>query len=542
VFVGFMTGVVVGTIGFGAFVLFRRGLPHVSPPTSDAPPSAPDPQHLSLKILPNGLEAFTPLPLQAGRVYRVTAEGTYPYKWRAAHEFVSHTNHADAAYFQDESGSYTRPYAGLWVDGVKGRDLHSWRENRAVHQYSALIEGIGRQACIRLYAPEKENCKVDGLVSLRFDLLPENTPGLPAKKTAAEIAAEIAAQEAERKQEKETAKHDAELRKRISYLALKVHHQRNWLDPAFCRQYAKENTKSISEGKSFWIREYKELMADTELVTALRQQAPDVLEWYERRVDVVNLAERFSVMPNEDDEVKLETPTPAIREQRRITARTIGQVERAIAELFQQRDIADDLREQQAKHGFDKGRQEQLDAALRAMEFRFELLRAYGVSGKSPEAVEEKFFQLCPSKPVLTLYEELAEKIKAKEEVSPDAVTGRLEDLHREEIILQARRRRSVRTGKDGLRENLDQRLSAVRREATVLRDFLTSLGCKIEFPDFREKEETREEQFFKLMREEDAIMAALKQKGDEQGVEHVEALYAQERAKLFAATTDDYA
>jgi hypothetical protein len=133
------------------------------------------------------------------------------------------------------------------------------------------------------------------------------------------------------------------------------------------------------------------------------------------------------------------------------------------------------------------------------------------------------------------------ERISAGETVSPDAVQNRLEDLFREEIILQAKRRRMIRYHKENVRDAIDDRLSVIRQESTGLRDFLKGIGCSVEFPDYREREESREDAFFKLMEEKQKIITVLKQQGDEQGVEHVEALYAQEQARLFEAEDSSY-
>ncbi|HEV8413026.1 MAG TPA: hypothetical protein VGQ49_05495 [Bryobacteraceae bacterium] len=98
-----------------------------------------------------------------------------------------------------------------------------------------------------------------------------------------------------------------------------------------------------------------------------------------------------------------------------------------------------------------------------------------------------------------------------------------------------------IRYHKENVRDAIDDRLSVIRQESTGLRDFLKGIGCSVEFPDYREREESREDAFFKLMEEKQKIITVLKQQGDEQGVEHVEALYAQEQARLFEAEDSSY-
>lgn len=532
-------GIMLMAVIILAFAYFYSQTQLGTPPPVPAPPvPKPVPTCWKMSVPPGGTEAFTPVPLLAGRVYRVTFTGTYS---------RSGGGSADAIFYTDAQRNFTQRYTGVEVAGyAAGRgELDSWTENRADHRYSCLIEGTGDRCPIRIIGPK--DWKPYGQLIAEIELLPVGAPRVAARYQAAAAARALEAQkeeaaqklaeqqELQRQLQAEQDRRQAEIQLKVHELSVRVHHDHNWLDPAFCEEYVKKHQHDIAQSRSKWMHEYQTLMADAELVGALRTKAPEVLDFYERRVDMIRFAERLAVMPQGA------VCSMAAFLRRRITSRTIGQVENAVSELFTLRDQIDRLREQQARKGFDGSSQELMEQQLRAMAFRFELLKAYGITADTPESAEEKFFELCPYQPVLTLYEQLAERIAKGEQVSPDAVRNRLEDLYREEIILQARRRWSVRRSRDEVRDDIDDRLTKVRREATELRDFMTSLGLVVSFPDYRQLEESREERFYKLLKEKDNMQAALVAKGDSDAVENLEAFFAQELARLFEITPESY-
>src|SRR5439155_21317978 len=122
-----------------------------------------------------------------------------------------------------------------------------------------------------------------------------------------------------------------------------------------------------------WIQEYDDIFKQDELVAALRWDAPEVLEWHERRLDMILLAERLAVTPPD---------TSIVFKERRITSRTMRRVQRAIAELFRLREQIDSAIECQALHGRDGSKQRQVQEALRGLAFHFDILKAYGITAE----------------------------------------------------------------------------------------------------------------------------------------------------------------
>ena len=193
-----------------------------------------------------------------------------------------------------------------------------------------------------------------------------------------------------------------------------------------------------------------------------------MLDWHERRMDVILLAERLAVSP--PDNFSLSGP-------RQLTARTMPQVQNAIDQLFRWRGTADSAAEQDAAERQPNKRRQSINNALRQMRFYFDLLRAYGITAEMLEQAEEQFHKLCPVSPPLASYEQMMERIKAGDEVSPEAIKNALEDLLREERILKAKRRESVRAGQEEAKKKIDQSLLTVRRSSTYFRKFLSSIG-----------------------------------------------------------------
>lgn len=544
-------GIIVALGALAAFVFLSDDAGPATPP-----PPPPDPNLMRVQVIANAAEVFTPLPLEADRMYELSITGTYDYDWFGFFGSLIKRMSADASYYQDQSGSFTQPYEGLLVNSKRLHELDSWKENRALHVYLALLEGEGAHVSMRLYCPRGRTEWRSGSIRVKLHRMPAGTQTTSAKEAAAEAAKQAARQEEEQKKEQdrrqakaaakraeeqaeeeriqaEAAKRRAELFKKVQALSIKVHQHRNWLDRKFCEEFVRQNQQRILESlKHIWEKEYQELVSDTGLFVAVRIHAPQVLDFYELRIDMVNFAERLAIMP-------LQTPVELAN--RRITARTIGNVERAISELFSLRDSIDVLRDLEARYGFNSSHRKHIQEGLRAMAFRLELLKTYGIAADTPEQADEIFLRLCPPQPILTFYEELMERIKAGEQISPDALKSHFEELHRQDVILQMKRRHLVRRGRDAQVEHIDEQLSAVRRQSTQLRDFLRSIGESVQIPDYREREESREEQFLKMLAEEERMLAVLKQKGDGEGAEQLKALMAQERVKLFEAAEDTY-
>ncbi|PWU11998.1 MAG: hypothetical protein C5B51_01595 [Terriglobia bacterium] len=498
---------------------------------------------LRLNIPAFGSGVFSEI-LEAGVVYKLVISGTYDYGFAG---FRSFHGKADAVYGTDVQGRYCVPYDGLRLDGIGVRLLDSWQEDRASHEYSCLYEGQAKRVTFSLKPPHSYHSA--GELEVRIVRQPAGTQTAVAREQAEEQkrqAAEEALRQAEQQAkatraaaeqaarfQAEHARVKAALQAKVEALRRSVHQNRNLFDRDYRLNLVEQyQGKILTDWRAGWVREYNEIFADPPLVAALTSQAREVLDWHERRIDLILLAERLAITPPD---------VSVVLNERRITSRTLGQVQRAIGELFRLRDQIDSAAERLAIHGYDEDSRQQIKEARRGLSFYFDLLKAYGIAAQSPEQAEDKFFELCPFQPPLASYEQMMERIKAGKQVGPDAVKGKLEDLVREEIILQAKRRHAIRHGREQVRQALDKRLDVVRRDATFFRDFLTSIGVSVEFADFRQQEETREEQFIKLLQEKDNIKAALKERQEDETAEHVDALFAEELAKLFKADEASY-
>lgn len=514
----------------------------------------PSPGIVQLKLSPKGREVFTPA-LLAGRVYRLTFAGVY--EWHSQ-------NHgqckADATYREDYQGNITVRYDGVFVDGRpanSGYHPDNWEENRAKHEYSCLIDGHGGEIPVRLHGPDNSY----GHIALRIELLPIGTPSVQGKKAVADRAEAAnrqrlveddqrrqeelkAAKEAEQRKceaEKAAVRQNA-LREKALRLRLAVRHQRNFLDDEYCGQFAARfRAEILTEYRQVWTEEYEALMKDQELVGVLKQAAPEVLDWHERRIGVLLQAERLQLRPP-DVPGFLHGPS-------RLTARTIPYIQGMIGRLFELRAGYDALRLNQALANDGELNREPLDCVMREMSFHVSELSRFGISASSPEDAEVQFWRMLPPapkplplpEPAPTFYETLRDRIEAGEQVSPDAITERLEDLYREKIILSAKRRAVIRSEEFSDAGNIDLRLETIRREATDWKTLLEARGIVVEFKRYRDMEESREELFHKLMRERRNIIEALAQSGEEEIIEHVKALYTQKQAQLFEADTQSY-
>jgi len=558
----FLAVIALIVLAFGVLVLI-----------ANAPVPAPNPSPtllsttvVEMNVPADGKEQFTPL-LEVGRMYRLRAKGAFMCCDGGFFGIGDHQ--ADGAYYTDRLGNFTRAYHGLSIAGKSIKNLDEWQEDRCAHEYQCVIDGLGARIPVMLLP---EHGYSYGSLLLSIEPLPIGTASPVQQREARKIAKRLAeeasekakqqAEDAARRQQEQLNQQQAAtlaqtraaealqtqqaqdarelqaqravINQQVRDLAIRIHHERNFLDPKFCEHFVNQHhAEVLGPLRAAWSKEYETLMAQHELVIALRQQAPQVLEWFEHRVDMIVVAEQLAILP---------AGTSVVLTERRITARSIAAVEAAVNRLFELRDDIDRWREAEVLNGSTGSTaRHHIQGALRVMEYQFEFLKSYGITADTPEQAEDSFFELCPFQPVLTVYEQLMQRLQAGEQISPDAVRSRLEDLFREEIILQAKRRRTIRTGRENIRDAMDARLSVLRQESTQLRDFLKSIGCSVEFADYREREESREDQFFKLLQEKQRVIEALQRQGDADTVEHVEALYAQEQAKLFGTDEENY-
>jgi hypothetical protein len=486
------------------------------------PAPLPEPSALMKLTVPAiGQTVFTPHALLKERIYQLTFSGYYEYYAHGVKRI------ADAVYLLDRP--YSR-YSGLYIGSLSAGDgdLAAWTEDTIYDKYTCLYEGTGEPLSIRLGCPDGGISK--SALAAEVRLLPPDTPPIRAeiqKRAEARAARERIHEEEKRRQRLQ------ELGARVTELRLMLRRSRNLLDEDYRRQFVVNNHSQIlAELRHVWSKEYDALMNDSDLLAALRAEDPEIVELYERRMDMVLLAERWDVSPT--DVVPDRGPLP-------LTARTIPVVENLISDLYQFRNERDRLRLLQATNGNSEASRGELQMAIRKTAFCFEELKRYGIVASTPEEAEEQFRKLYPSEPAATYYEELQAKVRGGEQVSADPIRERLEDLHREKIMRSGQRRGAVRAGDMDEIKEIDDRLVVIRREFTELKDFLEQKGEKIEFKDYRDREESLADQFFKLYQQKQQVIGVLNAGGDSESAGHVEALYAEQIQKLFTQSAQNY-
>lgn len=510
-------------------------------------------------------EVFTSDPLMRDRVYKVEISGTFPY-W----EFGLFRRNADAAYTTDEHGNLSIRHRGLKIAGgaVAQGKLEGWTENRVGHVYSYLLTGCGQRLSVRLSCPDDGwhpqlfHRESPGPLMVRFELQPLGTPTVAERiarraqaqaeeeaslKRAKELAAEreesarLAARQAQQAQQKqaEAESHRQRLAQRVRALSIKVRAQENFLDDEFAEYFVDKYLDQIlSDWRYQWRAEYENLMTDRELVESLEADAPEVLEWHKQRLAMIRQAERRDVMPESVVEAPSWMDSPLA-----VNRRTKPQIQRTIEELYRLRDRHGTLLEQQVTAQRPSELQSELDAIVRLTNFQLKYLTRYGIFAEAPEEAEEQLKELLPEELTFTpaYYEDLMVRIKTGERLSRQPLRDHLNELHKESIILQMQRKVAVKSKKAEERESLDERLVAVRREAADLQGFLESLGEKVVFEDYREREQSFTEKFKKLQDEKSEVIELLRKQGDDGSIPNVEALFAENVAKLFEPDEASY-
>ena len=104
-------------------------------------------------------------------------------------------------------------------------------------------------------------------------------------------------QEDHKREQARQAKKEAEARAKLKELNLRAQRESHFLDAEYRENLAKNRTVEVLETKGDVDQEYDSVMGDEELLSLLRSDAPDVLEWLESRVEVIRLAERAAVAP-----------------------------------------------------------------------------------------------------------------------------------------------------------------------------------------------------------------------------------------------------
>jgi len=514
-----------------------------------------------MRVPSNGEEAFTPIPLEAGRVYKIVFTGKYRFRCRW------HDEWADAAYRTDEYKNFKLRYPGVEVAGVGAvpDGLDSWTEDRANHSYSCLTEGGGRQVPIRIAPPQGAFYTTDHL-NVDIELMPRGTPSVLARqqariqaKAAAELAAEqqrvlqeqqaeavrrLAEQQVrdqEQKQLRQAAlakrrQHRLELRRRVQELVAHVQHEANLLDPQYCDRLVHSRRDEILRQKAAWTSEYQLLLGQVELVALIQQAAPEVLVWYERRAEMLLLAEQLECAALDEAHVSLRSLVP-------ITYRTLGEVEGIVGELFAHRAEFDQLRRDELVAGSTAETAGRLEEIVRLTAHNHELLRRYGIQAQTPEDAEERFRMLCPCEPAKTVYEQVEERLEAGETICAEIITARVKDLFVEQCVLVWQRRRALRAKDWAEQGRLDQRIASCRAEFARWLALLKRHGFPVENArkDPLDRLSPLGEGIVRLCRDKLHVQKLLKELGDTEAVEQVEALYAERQVELFHPPEDRY-
>ena len=238
-----------------------------------------------IPIPPNGQEAFSPV-LDVGRIYNITVEGTCALIEQGSLATDKIIGYADAFYRTDNRGAFSDSHEWLLVDGhplvalVRKGVAKIGEHDREVHRHNFQIKGSGQKVGISLrpYWGQKIIGATPNTLTLTSEMLPEGTPW---RGTACENNRSVRALEAE-----------------LELLRVRAHCESHFLDPAFQSEFAnREREKIIQTLKPEWQDQYAKFMRKRPLKKLAEEKAPEVIEWFEARVKIVQLAERLAVAP-----------------------------------------------------------------------------------------------------------------------------------------------------------------------------------------------------------------------------------------------------
>ena len=233
----------------------------------------------------DGQEAFSPV-LDSGRVYNITIEGMCELLSKGFLGDKSPAGRADAFYRTDDQGAFGDSHEWLRVDGdplgelVRKGVAKMGVQDREVHRHTFQIKGSGQKVGISLrpYWGQKIIGTTPSNLMLTIEMLPEGTPW---PRTACENNRSLRALKAE-----------------LESLRVRAHCESHFLDPAFQSEFAnRERAKIIQTLKSDWQHLYAKFMRKRSLKKLAEEKAPEIIEWLEARVKIVQLAERLAVAP-----------------------------------------------------------------------------------------------------------------------------------------------------------------------------------------------------------------------------------------------------
>jgi hypothetical protein len=230
-----------------------------------------------------GLEVYSHQPLADGVRCKVVVEGIDTY----LHHSGSGWGEAelDAVYLLG-GGQYSR-HDSLLIDRQRAQ---LFAQDQYRHSYSFLYTGTGRHLSMLLRIPEPHKCQ-HGLPMADKPLKVTLWTLTAAEET------EMKAREDEQQRE-EAAMQREELRQQALELATLADVGSNFLNPEFQKNYAAKHTAEILKTwGQHWRQEYLALMRNEPLYALMREEHPEVLEYFTARFTVVKLAEWKAVEP-----------------------------------------------------------------------------------------------------------------------------------------------------------------------------------------------------------------------------------------------------
>jgi hypothetical protein len=250
------------------------------------------------EVQPDGNELFLPL-LDSCRVYEITLEGTCKFS-ESSGRWSERTAYADALYQTDEVGNFFKPHSYLKLGDVPIEDYltdvpHEIMptQDRKEHRYSFRIDGAAERMSVRFHVRSSgERKKPHGPLTLSLKLMPEGTASPNAGRRREEAAQEIA------KRAKQAESENAAIQARLEPLKRRALLDSHFLDPKFQEEFAKHNQQKIPTAlKKAWEDEYERFIKDAPLKKLAEEQTPEVIQLFEARVKIVQLAERLAVAP-----------------------------------------------------------------------------------------------------------------------------------------------------------------------------------------------------------------------------------------------------
>lgn len=285
----------------------------------DVPPEEPLRKvgaKVRLAVPPDGSEVFLPL-LDPRRVYQIVIHGICQFS-ESKGWFSRRDANADALYRTDEIGNFLQNHDCLKLAGVPVRRFLKGvppetapEEHRNAHRYIFRIDGAPKKISARYCVATEGLLGVPkGNLTITVEPLPEGTPS-PASGERREEMEREKAKEAERvaqdgaRRAEQAAKENSALCAKLASLQRQARFESHFLDPEFQRDFAKRDPAEILKTRGpKWREEYGQFMDDAPLKNLAEAQTPKLIEWFEARVEIVQLAERFAAAPRQTAEKK----------------------------------------------------------------------------------------------------------------------------------------------------------------------------------------------------------------------------------------------